>query len=163
MENKKIQKAKGVIENKILERIMRELSRAIVYKDGGCREVKDCGECDSYKIYRIGKKNGKDVYNHICNELHRKLQCDPESKSIQIENFIKILDNCPLSFYDRMRWHDAKRELPENFLNVAVKMLKDGKVVYGTGLATRDGTWVADGIFIDGIVKIEILEWRYYE
>ena len=74
-----------------------------------------------------------------------------------------IHNDCPLFLYDRMRWHDAKRELPENFLNVAVKMLKDGKVVYGTGLATRDGTWVADGIFIDGIVKIEILEWRYYE
>jgi len=74
-----------------------------------------------------------------------------------------IHNDCPLPFYDRVRWHDAKREFPENFLNVAVKMLKDGKVVYSTGLATRDGTWVADGMFIDRTVKIEILEWRYYE
>ncbi|HUW46733.1 MAG TPA: hypothetical protein VMW50_13165 [Dehalococcoidia bacterium] len=77
--------------------------------------------------------------------------------------FGSIHKDCPLPLYDRMRWHDAKRELPENFLNVAVKMLKDGKVVYGTGLTIKSGTWVADGIFIDGIVKIEILEWRYYE
>ena len=77
--------------------------------------------------------------------------------------FGSIHKDCPLPLYDRVRWHDAKREFPEGYLNVAVKMLKDGKVVYSTGLATRDGTWVADGIFIDGIVKIEILEWRYYE
>jgi len=77
--------------------------------------------------------------------------------------FGSIHKDCPLPLYDRVRWHDAKREFPEGYLNVAVKMLKDGKVVYSTGLATRDGTWVADGIFIDRTVKIEILEWRYYE
>ena len=91
--------------------------------------------------------------------------CGAESDIKHISLFFDsaINPDCPLPLYDRVRWHDAKREFPEGYLNVAVKMLKDGKVVYGTGLATRDGTWVADGIFIDGMVKIEILEWRYYE
>jgi len=123
-------------------------SRALILKNDIFR-IRKCDMCQiGQRIYR-----GK----YYC-ELLLNTATDA-----MLYNFPYIPNNCPLPFYDRVRWHDAKRELPENFLNVAVKMLKDGKVVYSTGLATRDGTWVADGIFIDRTVKIEILEWRYYE
>jgi len=123
-------------------------SRALIFKNG----IFGIRKCDMCQI-------GQHIYKskHYCEWL-LKTDSEPE-----LYNFPYIPDACHLPFYDRVRWHDAKCELPESFLNVAVKMLKDGKVVYSTGLATRDGAWVADGIFIDGIVKIEILEWRYYE
>jgi len=126
-----------------LGEIMSE-SRAI-FLNGEWKEITACINCPCYN-------DDGDI-------------CGAESDIKHISLFFDsaINPDCPLPLYDRVRWHDAKREFPEGYLNVAVKMLKDGKVVYSTGLATRDGTWVADGIFIDGIVKIEILEWRYYE
>jgi len=120
MENKKIQKAKGVIENKILERIMRELSRAIVYKDGGCREVNSCSQCGNFDVYYKKDGCGFGVLTFSCAELCLMLMCDRWDERVAIIDYNSISGNCPLPLWDRIKTH-APDEFPEPNEDLIIK------------------------------------------
>jgi len=137
-------------------------SRAIVYKDGGYREVNSCSQCGNFDVYYKKDGCGFGVLTFSCAELCFMLMCDRWDERVAIIDYNSISGNCPLPYYDSVRWYDHS-EITEYFGKIDCEYVEvrlkhdDGRIqpvfIKKVGLGAVDKK---DSL----LLGTEVLKWR---
>jgi len=137
-------------------------SRAMVYKDGSCREVNSCSQCGNFDVYYKKDGCGFGVLTFSCAELCLMLMCDRWDERVAIIDYNSISGNCPLPRWDAVRWYDHS-EITEYFGKIDCEYVEvrlkhdDGRIqpvfIKKVGLGAVDKK---DSL----LLGTEVLKWR---
>ena len=120
-------------------------SRAIIYGDGECREIKSCCDCAKCR-YNKGADKSR------CYEIARRENIELTSKACAIYDDMEILSNCPLPLWDKARRHGPD-EVPESDEDILIAY----KAIYAGGRC-NDKTYHDVGRY-DGHTGVKA--WRF--
>ena len=141
-------------------------SRAMVYKDGSCREVNSCSQCGNFDVYYKKDGCGFGVLTFSCAELCLMLMCDRWDERVAIIDYNSISGNCPLPDWEKVRKHSPD-EHPENNEAVLLKLeytpnsLHDPGILYRMGYVVENADYWScfDRTILD--VMKHFKSWRY--
>jgi len=138
-------------------------SRAIVYGDGSCREIMCCGRCGSFSVNVDGTDEwGTDILSFACTELRFKLKCTLFDDKVAIVDYNKILNNCPLPLWDRVKTH-APDEIPEPNEDLIIKYRRKGEQPCTvTGFRGKEN-WYLLSTHRGFSDDIKVISWEYLE